>query len=132
MKVSGWMSNLNALLTKKLPKFLSRLNEMSSSRENMCLVSGNTHDKFPKIHYLHIQLFINDKGLSTCVHYKPTDLHYCSLHSSSPSTTREKNAIPFSRCLRLRRLCSDDTDFNNKCEETCQYFSKNAATLTLL
>ena len=32
---------LNALLTKKLPKFLSRLNEMSGARENMCLVSGS-------------------------------------------------------------------------------------------
>ena len=41
MKVPGWLVNLNALLTKKLPKFLSRLNEMSGGRENMCLVSGS-------------------------------------------------------------------------------------------
>ena len=34
-KVPGWLSNLNALLTKKLPKFLSRLNEMSGGRENV-------------------------------------------------------------------------------------------------
>ena len=40
VKVPGWLLNLNALLTKKLPKFLSRLNEMSGGRENMCLVSG--------------------------------------------------------------------------------------------
>ena len=38
VKVPGWSLNLNALLTKKLPKFLSRLNEMSGGRENMCLV----------------------------------------------------------------------------------------------
>ena len=41
VKVPGWSLNLNALLTKKLPKFLSRLNEMSGGRENMCLVSGS-------------------------------------------------------------------------------------------
>ena len=41
VKVPGWLLNLNALLTKKLPKFLSRLNEMSGGRENMCLVSGS-------------------------------------------------------------------------------------------
>ena len=40
-KVPGWLLNLNALLTKKLPKFLSRWNEMSGDRENMCLVSGS-------------------------------------------------------------------------------------------
>ena len=41
MKVPGWLLNLNVLLTKKLPKFLSHLNEMSGGRENMCLVSGS-------------------------------------------------------------------------------------------
>ena len=41
VKVPGWLLNLNALLTKKLPQFLSRLNEMSGGRENMCLVSGS-------------------------------------------------------------------------------------------
>ena len=41
VKVPGWLLKLNALLTKKLPKFLSRLNEMSGDRENMCLVSGS-------------------------------------------------------------------------------------------
>ena len=41
VRLPGWLLNLNALLTKKLPKFLSRLNEMSGGRENMCLVSGS-------------------------------------------------------------------------------------------
>ena len=30
LKVPGWLSDLNALLTIKLPMFLSRLNEISS------------------------------------------------------------------------------------------------------
>ena len=43
VKVPGWLLNLNVLLTKELPKFLSRLNEMimSGGRENICLVSGS-------------------------------------------------------------------------------------------
>ena len=41
VKVPCWSLNLNALLTKKLPTFLSRLNEMSGGRERMCLVSGS-------------------------------------------------------------------------------------------
>ena len=41
VNVPGWLLNLNALLTKKLPSFLSRLNEMSGGRENMCLFSGS-------------------------------------------------------------------------------------------
>ena len=41
LKVPGWLSDLNALLTRKLPMFLSRLNEISGGREKMCLVSGS-------------------------------------------------------------------------------------------
>ena len=41
VKVPGWLLNFNALLTKKSPTFLSRLNEMKGGRENMCLVSGS-------------------------------------------------------------------------------------------
>ena len=35
-----------------------------------------------------------------------------------------KNANPFSQFLRLRRLCSDDSDFSNKSEEMHQIFLK--------
>ena len=41
LKVPGWLSDLKALLTRKLPMFLSCLNEISGSREKMCLVSGS-------------------------------------------------------------------------------------------
>ena len=41
LKVPGWLSDLNALLTRKLPMFLSRFNEISSEGGNMCLVSGS-------------------------------------------------------------------------------------------
>ena len=71
--------------------------------------------------FLDIKLSINDNGLSTSVHYKPTDSHSYLRHSSS-HPQHVKNAIPFSQFLRLRRLYSDDSDFNNKCEELCQFF----------
>ena len=41
LKVSGWLSDLKALLARKLPSmFLSRLKE-SGSRGNTCLLSGS-------------------------------------------------------------------------------------------
>ena len=70
-----------------------------------------------------IKISINGNSLSTSVHYKPTDSHNYLLHSSS-HPQHVKNAIPFSQFLRLRRLCSNDSDFNNKCEEMCQFFKK--------
>ena len=35
LEVPGWLSDLKALLTRKLPMFLLRLNEISGGREKM-------------------------------------------------------------------------------------------------
>ena len=77
--------------------------------------------------FLDIKVSINGNGLRTSVHYKPTDSHSYLLHSSS-HPSHVKNAIPYSQFLRLRRLCSDDSDFSKKCAS----FSKNVAILLLL
>ena len=41
LKDPGWLSDLNGPLTRKLPIFLSRLNEISGGRGNVCIVSGS-------------------------------------------------------------------------------------------
>ena len=73
------------------------------------------------IAFLDINVSISGNRLSTNVHYKPTDSHSYLLHSSS-HPAHVKNSIPYSQFLRLRRLCSDDTDFSEKSEEMCQFF----------
>ena len=75
------------------------------------------------IAFLDIKVSINGNGLSTSVHYKPTDSHSYLLHSSS-HPSHVKNSIPFSQFLRLRRLCSDDSDFSNKSKEMRHLFKK--------
>ena len=57
------------------------------------------------------------------MHYKPTYSHSYLLYSSSHSS-HVKNSIPYSQFLRLRRLCSDDSDFSLKSGEMCNFFKK--------
>ena len=57
------------------------------------------------------------------MHYKPTDSHSYLLYSSS-RPSHVKNSIPYSQLLRLRRLCSEDSDFSLKSEEMCHFFDK--------
>ena len=68
-----------------------------------------------------MKLYLKQGKLTTSVHYKSTGsrsyLDYRSSHN--PST---KNSIPFSQFLRLRRLCSDDADFEEKAEEMANFF----------
>ena len=73
--------------------------------------------------FLDIKVSISGNGLCTSVHYKPTDSHSYLLHSSS-NPFHVKNSIPCSQFLRLRRLCSDDSDFPNRSNEMCQFFEK--------
>ena len=53
----------------------------------------------------------------TSVFYKPTDSHSSSSHPNYP-----KQSIRYSKCLRLRRLCSDDKDFETKSSEIRTFF----------
>ena len=73
--------------------------------------------------FLDIKLSVNGNGLSTSVHYKPTDSHNYLLHSSS-HPQNVKSAIPFSQFLRLRRLRIHESDLNNNCDEMCQFFKE--------
>jgi len=70
--------------------------------------------------FLDIKVSIEGDGLCTSVHYKPTHSHSYLLYSSS-NPSHVKNSIPI---LRLRRFCSDDSDFSLNSEEMCNCFNK--------
>ena len=73
--------------------------------------------------FLDINISVQDNKLATSVHYKPTDSHSYLLYSSS-HPSHVKDSIPYSQFLRLRRLCSEDSDFNSKCDEMSNFFSE--------
>ena len=63
--------------------------------------------------------FINVHTCTTNLQILTVIFLYSSSHPS-----HVKNSIPYSQFLRLRRLCSDDSDFSSKSEEMCQFFEK--------
>ena len=81
--------------------------------------------------FLDIKVSIEGNGLCTSVHYKPTDSHSYLLYSSS-HPSHVKNSISYSQFLRLRRLCSDDSDFSLKSEEMCDFFDKRGYPASVL
>ena len=51
-----------------------------------------------------------DNVIGTSLYTKPTDAHnYLSLYSCHPSNC--KSAIPYSQFQRIRKICSNETDF---------------------
>ena len=73
LKVPDWLSDLKALLTRKLSMFLSRLNEICGGREKMCLVSGSLRIilKFLRIKFLTCSQKCNSQKLVLCKLVKP-------------------------------------------------------------
>ena len=74
-----------------------------------------------EIPFLDILVKIVNGKLQTDLYVKPTDannyLHYQSAHPQHC-----KSNIPYSQFLRIRRICSLDTDFNMHCNEMAQQF----------
>lgn len=60
-------------------------------------------------------------NIATSVFYKETDSHSYLLYSSS-HPQRCRDSIPFSQFLRLRRICSDDLDFECQTERMVGFF----------
>ena len=80
-----------------------------------------THEISNKTNFLDISLAIEESGISTSIFYKPTDSHsYLNYFSNHPRSC--KDSIPFSQFLRLKRLCSKDSDFEIKSEEMVKFF----------
>ena len=78
---------------EELNQFINSVNSFHPALKYTWKISENS------LVFLDIKLSINDNGLSTSVHYKPTDSHNYLLHSSS-HPQHVKNAISFSQFHR--------------------------------
>ena len=118
------------------------IRSISSSREELDHFITSVNSFHPALKYtweisetslafLDIKISISGNVLCTSVHYKPTDSHSYLLYSSS-HPSHVKNSIPYSQFLRLRRLCSDDSDFSSKSEEMCQFFEKRGYPVSVV
>ena len=69
-------------------------------------------------------LVSNENGhIRTNLYVKPTDTHQY-LHFSSCHTYHTKSGIPYGQALRLRRIISNDDDFQEKCSDLKQWLLK--------
>ena len=73
-------------------------------------IKFETETSMDEVHFLDVVVRLEDNIISTSLYTKPTDAHnYLSFYSSHPKNC--KSAIPYSQFLRIRRICSNDTDF---------------------
>ena len=74
--------------------------------------------------FLDTLLSISDDKITTSIHYKETDAHcYFEYNSSNPHSCI--NSIPYSQFRSLRRLCSEQDDFESKTQEMSTFFNNS-------
>ena len=95
---------------ENLNGFLSHCNQIN---KNIQFEQVASKDKIP---FLDVSV-INENGkLHTDLYSKPTDKHQ-NLYSHSCHPKHTKNSLPYCLALRLRRICSKKTYFNQRAKE---------------
>ena len=103
---------------EELDQYITAVNSFHPARKYAWEISDTS------LAFLDIKVSVEGNSLCTSVHYKPTDSRSYLLYSSSHPLAHVKNSIPYSQFLRLRRLCSEASDFSLKSEEMCEFFDK--------
>ncbi|XP_064478103.1 uncharacterized protein LOC135391688 [Ornithodoros turicata] len=90
--------------------------------------SASSHDT---LNFLDLTISVRPSKLRTSIFYKETDSHsYLSYSSCHPRHV--KDSIPFSQFLRLRRICSENSDFLNQLAKMKDFFTSRGYPLSLL
>ena len=101
----------------KLDTFITHLNTVHNSiKFDLC---SSTHS----IAFLDTMVYIDEhRKLQTTLYTKPTDTHsYLHFHSAHPRHL--KINLPFSQALRLRRICSEDSELTKNMNELITHFT---------
>ena len=73
------------------------------------------------INFLDVRVSVEDAEFKTDLYCKPTDCHQF-LHFDSSHPTHVKKSIVYSQALRIKRLCSSESDLSRHLEEMRGWF----------
>ena len=102
---------------ENLEKFIEWLN---NQHDSIKFTASYGHTEIP---YLDISLSIVNGIIETDLYKKPTDANMI-LPFKSCHPAHCKRGIPYGQCLRLRRICSKDSNFNKRTLELKQNLMK--------
>ena len=102
---------------EKLTSFIEQINSFHPS------IKFTADFSHSSVHFLDTTVTLKDGSLKTDLFTKPTDKHNFLLPSSCHPPHCTKN-IPYSQALRLRRICSSDSDFELRARDLSKHLQK--------
>ena len=110
---------------EELTRFLTHLNTRMNS------IKFTMETSLKGVAFLDTWVSLENNQLKTDLFCKPTDSHSYLLYSSA-HTRKCKDSIPYSQLLRIRRICSDITDFDKHAVKFGVYFQTRGYPNSLL
>ena len=108
------------LATKGSRVLEEKVTETEVSKTVFSHLKFTSNHSLTNVPFLDVMVSLNNGTIETDLYTKPTDKHQHLLNSSChPQHT--KKAIPFSLALRIRRICSTDTNFTLRLNELRTY-----------
>ena len=102
---------------ESLQEFIKYLNSQHSSIKFTFEYSSKS------VNFLDVQVIRVKDKLVTDLYVKPTDTHQY-LDASSCHVFHSKRAIPYSQALRLNRICSEPSFFDQRCDQLALWLKK--------
>ena len=104
-----------------LNEFLDFAQNFSDKQKMGSTIKFTASQSTEEVSFLDVRVVMKNGQISTSVYSKPTDSHlYLSQTSNHPK--HMINNIPKSQFLRLRRICSETSDFMEQCKRYTKYF----------
>ena len=101
-------------------RFVTYLNSVHDTIKFTC------EHSFTNVDFLDVTIQISEKNnLETTLFCKPTDTHNYLLYSSE-HPRHLLNGIPYSQLLRVRRICSDPSEFKRNAMMLCSHFVRRS------
>ena len=115
-KLSVWWRYIDKIFfiwersEKSLKEFINEINSFHSAIKFMA-------DRLKeKVHFLDVEVTLQNGVLSTDLFVKPSDPNQF-LDSTSCHPYHYKKGIPYNQTLRLKRICSDNSNFDKQCNK---------------
>ena len=113
---------------EELDKFLEYAN---NNRHGMIFETSDESISSERVPFLDVMVIFRDGRLHTDLYTKPTDkFQYLNFKSCHPF--HQKSNLPYALALRIRRICSNTSDFKQHCSTLTNHLRKRGYKLGMI
>ena len=112
---------------KSLQEFIKFCDNYSTTRKMKSKIKFETNSSTDSVNFMDVNSRLKGSCISTSLYTKDTDAHlYLNAKSSHPRHVIKN--LPKGQFIRIRRICSEDSEFDRHSKQTKKYFAQRGFT----